>query len=111
METPNLPAIRALRPTWNKGRIVGQKRPLKPKHVWAIMATLHHGTCRDLRVVNPGMHAARRRIGVVLECRTLLRRHTYVLMRTVSGHAGSALEGSGPELPATILYAAGCRGS
>lgn len=21
---------------WNKGRIVGQKRPLKPKHVWAI---------------------------------------------------------------------------
>ena len=25
METPNLPAIRALRPAWNKGRIVGQK--------------------------------------------------------------------------------------
>jgi|TARA_R110002124_G_scaffold4311_1_gene26300 hypothetical protein len=35
METSNLPAIRALRPVWNKGRIVGQKRPLKPKHVWA----------------------------------------------------------------------------
>ena len=35
METPNLPAIRALRSAWNKGRIVGQKRPLKPKHVWA----------------------------------------------------------------------------
>ncbi len=30
METPNLPAIRALRPAWNKGRIVGQERPLKP---------------------------------------------------------------------------------
>ncbi len=26
METPNLPAIRALRPAWNKGRIVGQSR-------------------------------------------------------------------------------------
>jgi hypothetical protein len=25
METSNLPAIRALRPAWNKGRIVGQK--------------------------------------------------------------------------------------
>ena len=37
METPNLPAIRALRPAWNKGRIVGQKRPLKPKHVWALI--------------------------------------------------------------------------
>jgi len=35
-ETPDLPAIRALRPVWNKGRIVRQKRPLKPKHVWAI---------------------------------------------------------------------------
>jgi len=40
METPNLPAIRALRPAWNKGRIVGQKRPLKPKHIWAIRVRL-----------------------------------------------------------------------
>ncbi|HJO52517.1 MAG: integrase, partial [Sulfitobacter dubius] len=40
METSNLPAIRALRPAWNKGRIVGQKRPLKPKHVWAIRVRL-----------------------------------------------------------------------
>ncbi|WP_300057582.1 hypothetical protein [uncultured Roseobacter sp.] len=30
------PAIRALSPAWNKGRIVGQKRPLAPKYVWAI---------------------------------------------------------------------------
>lgn len=36
MTTDNLPAIRACRPAWNKGRIVGQKRPLQPKHVWAI---------------------------------------------------------------------------
>ena len=40
METPNLPAIRVLRPAWNKGRIVGQKRPLKHKHVWAIRVRL-----------------------------------------------------------------------
>jgi hypothetical protein len=40
IQTPNLPAIRALRPAWNKGRIVGQKRPLKPKHVWAIRIRL-----------------------------------------------------------------------
>ena len=40
MQTPNLPAIRALRPAWNKGRIVGQKLPLKPKHVWAIRVRL-----------------------------------------------------------------------
>lgn len=40
MDIPNLPAIRALRPAWNKGRIVGQKRPLKPKQVWAIRVRL-----------------------------------------------------------------------
>ena len=40
MQTPNLPAIRALRPAWNKGRIVGQKRPLKPKYIWVIRVRL-----------------------------------------------------------------------
>jgi len=40
MKTPNLPDIRALHPAWNKGRIVGQKRPQKPKHVWAIRVRL-----------------------------------------------------------------------
>lgn len=40
MPTTNLPAIRACRPAWNKGRIVGQKRPLAPKHVWAIRVRL-----------------------------------------------------------------------
>lgn len=53
METSNLPAIRALCPAWNKGRIVGQKRPLKPKHVWAtrvrIELTENH---RDLALFN-----------------------------------------------------------
>jgi hypothetical protein len=32
----NLPTIRPKRHVWDKGRIVGQKRPLLPKHVWAI---------------------------------------------------------------------------
>ena len=40
MSTANLPAIRACRPARNKGRIVGQKRPLQPKHVWAIRVRL-----------------------------------------------------------------------
>ena len=40
METPNLPAIRARRPAWKTGRIVGQKHPLKPNHVWAITVRL-----------------------------------------------------------------------
>lgn len=40
MSTTNLPAIHACRPAWNKGRIVGQKRPLLPRHVWAIRVRL-----------------------------------------------------------------------
>ena len=26
---------------WNKGKLIGQKPPLQPKHVWAIRTTLH----------------------------------------------------------------------
>ena len=53
MQTPNLPAIRALRLAWNKGRIVGQKLPLKPKHVWAIRVRLELAEShRDLALFN-----------------------------------------------------------
>jgi len=53
MRTPNLPTIRALRSAWNKGRIVGQKRPLKPKHVWAIRVRLELSeNHRDLALFN-----------------------------------------------------------
>src|SRR3954447_8447118 len=39
--------------SWNKGRLIGQKRPLKPKEVWAIRVRLqleHHR--RDLALFN-----------------------------------------------------------
>ena len=53
MPTANLPAIRACRPAWNKGRIVGQKRPLQPKHVWAIRVRLEiAGYTRELALFN-----------------------------------------------------------
>ena len=53
MSTANLPAIRACRPARNKGRIVGQKRPLQPKHVWAIRIRLEvAGRPRDLALFN-----------------------------------------------------------
>ena len=53
MSTPNLPAIRACRPAWNKARIVGQKRPLLPRHVWAIRVRLEIADrVRDLALFN-----------------------------------------------------------
>ena len=38
---------------WNKGRLIGQKPPLKPKDVWAIRVRLQiNGTKRDLALFN-----------------------------------------------------------
>lgn len=48
--TTPLPPPRA---AWNKGRIVGQKRPLQPKHVWSIRIRLEmSGDLRDLALFN-----------------------------------------------------------
>ena len=41
------------RVAWNKGRLVGQKRPLRPKEVWAIRVRLQIQHCkRDLAMFN-----------------------------------------------------------
>ncbi len=53
MESPNIPAIRALRLAWNKGGIVGQERPLKPKHVCAVRVRVELAeNHRDLALFN-----------------------------------------------------------
>lgn len=53
MSGKNLPAVRACRPAWNKGRIVGQKSPLRPKHVWAIRVRLELAArTRDVALFN-----------------------------------------------------------
>ena len=53
MNATNLPAVRATRPAWNRGRIIGQKRPLLPKHVWAIRVRLEIANrVRDLALFN-----------------------------------------------------------
>jgi hypothetical protein len=53
MSTFQLPVVRAKTPAWNKGRIIGQKRPLQPKHVWAIRERLEIAdNIRDLALFN-----------------------------------------------------------
>jgi integrase len=48
-----LPAVKPKRRPWNKGRLVGQKRPLLAKQVWAIRARLElAGNLRDLALFN-----------------------------------------------------------
>lgn len=53
MTTQNLPMVIPQRHAWNKGRIIGQKRPLLPKHVWAIRVRLELAeNIRDLALFN-----------------------------------------------------------
>ncbi len=53
MSIIQLPAITPKRPPWNKGRLVGQKRPLLAKQVWAIRARLELSeNLRDLALFN-----------------------------------------------------------
>jgi len=40
MFTDSLPALRPEHPPWNKRRIIGQKHPLLPMHVWSIRVRL-----------------------------------------------------------------------
>ena len=51
---PAIPSsARSKNAPWNKGRLIGQKRPLKPKDVWAIRVRLQlEGRKRDLALFN-----------------------------------------------------------
>jgi hypothetical protein len=56
MSIETLPALRPTRAPWNKGRIIGQKRPLLPKHVWSIRVRLEMAdNKRDLALFNIGV--------------------------------------------------------
>jgi integrase len=53
MSVDHLPALLTVRVPWNKGRIIGQKRPLLPRHVWSIRVRLEMaGNVRDLALFN-----------------------------------------------------------
>ncbi len=53
MSKVQLPAIKPRRKAWNKDRLIGQKRPLLAKQVWAIRARLKlAGNLRDLALFN-----------------------------------------------------------
>ena len=65
-----LPAVTPKRKAWNKGRIVGQKRPLLPKQVWAIRARLElANNLRDLALFNVAIDSKLRGCDLVKEDR------------------------------------------
>jgi hypothetical protein len=51
METIN--SATSIRVPWNKGKLVGQKAPFKPKEIWAIRVRLQIASrCRELALFN-----------------------------------------------------------
>jgi integrase len=49
----DLSAISLRRPAWNKGKLIGAKPPLRPKHVWSIRTKLQvEGQIRELAMFN-----------------------------------------------------------
>jgi hypothetical protein len=52
--------------SWNLGRIIGPKPPLKPRHIWAIRTRLQHdGRVRDLAMFNLAIDSKLRGCGLV----------------------------------------------
>jgi integrase len=67
METVNETSAAALRGRpWNKGKLIGPKPPLQPKHVWAIRTRLQlAGRTRDLALFNLAIDSKLRGCDVV----------------------------------------------
>jgi hypothetical protein len=54
------------REPWNKGKLIGQKPPLRPKHVWSIRTRLQMGgRTRDLAMFNLAIDSKLRGCDVV----------------------------------------------
>ena len=93
------------RAPWNRGRVIGQKRPLKPKDVWTIRVQLQmEGRRRDLAMFNlaidsklRGCDLVRLRIDDVFASGRVRDRAT-VIRRRPAGECSSRLP-SRPVLP------------
>lgn len=58
--------VRTKHQPWNKGKLIGQKPPLQPKHVWAIRTRLQlAGRVRDLALFNLAIDSKLRGCDVV----------------------------------------------
>src|SRR6516165_6967554 len=65
IEAQAMPSKRRREP-WNKGKLIGQKPPLRPKHVWSIRARLQiGGRTRDVAMFNLAVDSKLRGCGLV----------------------------------------------
>ena len=90
MFTSNLPMVIPSKKPWNHGRILGQKRPLDPKHVWAIRVRLELANAvRDLALFNTavdsklrGCDLVRMKVADVYSAGTIKERASIIQSKT-----------------------------
>jgi hypothetical protein len=62
----NADTVALKRVPWNKGKLIGAKPPLRPKHVWSIRTKLQiEGRTRDLAMFNLAIDSKLRGCDVV----------------------------------------------
>jgi hypothetical protein len=65
-DTESVPFNDRSRTPWNKGKLIGPKPPLRPKHVWSIRTRLMiEGRARDLAMFNLAIDSKLRGCDVV----------------------------------------------
>src|SRR5437870_11735213 len=80
------------REPWNKGKLIGQKPPLRPKHVWSIRAKLQmQGRLRDLAMFNLAIDTAEAPELPVCEIAGLARIGETMERRELIGHRLDAI--------------------
>ena len=77
------------RVVWNKGKLVGSKPPLKPKHVWSIRTRLQlEGRMRDLAMFNLAIDSKLRGCDVAAIKVEDVAPHGYSADRAIVRHRG-----------------------
>jgi hypothetical protein len=72
---------------WNKGKLIGAKPPLRPKHVWAIRTKLQiQGRTRDLAMFNLAIDSKLRGCDVVALKVEDVAPHGYAVDRATVRH-------------------------
>ena len=87
-------SAKPLREPWNKGKLIGQKPPLRAKHVWSIRTRLQmEGRTRDLAMFNLAIDSKLRGCDVVALRVEDIAPSGYAVDRTADDHTANVLGG------------------
>ena len=96
------------REPWNKGKLIGQKPPLKPKDIWAIRIQLQNAhQVRDLAMFNLAIDSKLRGCDLVnLRVRDVTH-GTQVLARAIVVQRKTQRPGKRPAVPPVVFHSVG----